>query len=103
MTNGRQRRSVAGAIPRFATFLLALCVMLFVRCAYAGDAQHPRLLGMNIGGKNYDDPSLQHQLARLDVVILGFYPGWTGDVDGSKMRAAVQAMKRLNPALMVGQ
>src|SRR5512146_1329766 len=32
-----------------------------------------RLLGMNIGAKNYDDPTYQAQLARLDVVILGFY------------------------------
>ena len=39
-----------------------------------------RLLGMNIGAKNYDDTAYQTQLARLDVVILGFYPGWRGDV-----------------------
>lgn len=31
---------------------------------------------MNIGAKNYDDPQYQQQLARLDVVILGFYKGW---------------------------
>jgi len=33
-------------------------------------------MGMNIGAKNYDDPEYQQQLARLDVVVLGFYPGW---------------------------
>ncbi|MGE5117362.1 MAG: putative glycoside hydrolase [Betaproteobacteria bacterium] len=58
---------------------------------------------MNIGAKNYDDPAYQAQLARLDVVILGFYRGWRGDTDGSVIRRAVQAMKALNPALKVGQ
>jgi hypothetical protein len=36
----------------------------------------PRLMGMNIGAKNYDDAEYQKQLARLDVVILGFYKNW---------------------------
>ena len=61
------------------------------------------LLGANIGAKHYDDPAYQAQLARLDTVILGFHPGWRGDTDGSKIRAAVLAMKALNPALKVGQ
>lgn len=58
---------------------------------------------MNIGAKHYDDPTYQRQLARLDTVILGFYPGWRGDTDGSKIRKAVVAMKTLNPSLKVGQ
>ena len=62
-----------------------------------------RLLGMNIGAKNYDDTAYQTQLARLDVVILGFYPGWRGDVGGSMIRPTVQALKLRNPALKVGQ
>ena len=36
-------------------------------------------------------------------MILGFYPGWKGDTDGSVIRRAVQSMKALNPALKVGQ
>jgi hypothetical protein len=61
------------------------------------------LLGMNIGAKNYDDPDYQKALARLDVAILGFHPGWRGDTDGSIIRQAVLAMKAHNPALKVGQ
>lgn len=61
------------------------------------------LLGMNIGAKNYDDPEYQKALARLDVTILGFYPGWRGDTDGSIIRQAVVALKQLNPSLKVGQ
>jgi hypothetical protein len=61
------------------------------------------LLGMNIGAKNYDDSGYQAQLARLDAVILGFYPGWKGDTDGSVIRRAVQSIKALNPAIKIGQ
>jgi hypothetical protein len=61
------------------------------------------LLGMNIGGKHYDDATYQAQLARMDVVILGFYPGWKGDTDGSVIRRTVQQIKARNPALKVGQ
>ena len=61
------------------------------------------LLGMNIGAKNYDNADYQAQLARLDVVVLGFYPGWHGDTDGSLIRSTVQALKARNPALKVGQ
>jgi hypothetical protein len=61
------------------------------------------LLGMNIGAKNYDDPVYQEALSRLDVAILGFYPGWRGDSDGSAIRAAVRAIKARNPAVKVGQ
>jgi hypothetical protein len=58
---------------------------------------------MNIGAKNYDNATYQSQMARLDVVVLGFYPGWRGDTDGSIIRQAVQSMKAINPALKVGQ
>jgi hypothetical protein len=61
------------------------------------------LLGMNIGAKNYDDPAYQQALARLDVAILAFHPGWRGDTDGKIIQQAVVALKKLNPALKVGQ
>ncbi|MBC7512852.1 MAG: hypothetical protein H7234_00260 [Herminiimonas sp.] len=64
---------------------------------------YPRLLGMNIGEKNYDDPDYQARLARLDVVILGFYRGWGARDAGQSMRRVVQTLKRLNPTLLVGQ
>jgi hypothetical protein len=67
----------------------------------------PRLLGMNIGAKNYEDPRYQRELARLDVVVLGFYRGWApaGYARNSPeaMRKAVAALKALNPRLLVGQ
>jgi hypothetical protein len=65
-------------------------------------AGYPKLFGMNIGAKNYDSPEYQLALSRLDVAILGFYPGWR-DRTGRAMRGAVQAIKRINPAILIGQ
>jgi hypothetical protein len=60
-----------------------------------------RVMGMNIGGKNYDDPLYQERLARARLVVIAPYPGWRGDVNGSRVRPVVQALKQRNPALRV--
>jgi hypothetical protein len=61
----------------------------------------PRLMGMNIGAKHYDDPGYQRQLARLDVVILGFYQGWK---PGYGMAQVVRQLKELSGGkILVGQ
>ena len=62
-----------------------------------------KLLGMNIGAKNYDEPAYLEAMAKLDVVILGLYPGWRGDRDGSVFRRLVQQLKARNPRIKVGQ
>ena len=59
------------------------------------------MLGMNIGEKNYQDPAYQSALARLDVVILGFYKGWAAN--GATMDSVVKTLKTLNPDMLVGQ
>ena len=61
----------------------------------------PRLAGMNIGAKNYDDKTYQQNLSKLDLVILGFYKNWGGSA--AAIRTAVQDLKKLNPELIVGQ
>lgn len=66
-------------------------------------ATFPRTMGMNIGLKNYDDPTYQSDLARLDVVILGFYPGWSGKNGWASMAETVRAIKAKNPNILVGQ
>lgn len=64
----------------------------------------PRLMGMNIGAKKkYSDPHYIEMMARLDVVILGFYPTWTDSTGRWSIRHVVQALKRKNPAILVGQ
>jgi hypothetical protein len=55
------------------------------------------------GGKAYHDPEYQRALARMDMVVLAFHPGWKGDTDGTVIRQTVQAIKALNPALKLGQ
>lgn len=68
-------------------------------------AEHgfPRLMGMNIGEKHYDDPAYQAQLARMDIVILGFYRGWGQSRSQQPIRDVVRTLKRLNPHLLVAQ
>jgi hypothetical protein len=61
----------------------------------------PRLLGMNIGAKNYQDINYQQALARLDVVILGFYKGWTAN--GATINSVVRSLKLFNPDILIGQ
>lgn len=92
------------ALRRLKAALLA-CALLAPGAAPA--QEFPRLMGMNIGAKNYDDPGYQAGLARLDVVILGFYRGWNphghAASSAAAMRAVVQALKSRNPRLRVGQ
>ena len=63
----------------------------------------PRVMGMNIGAKNYDDPKYLDALSRPDAVILGFYPGWRGKDGKASMENVVQAIKQRNPGSLIGQ
>lgn len=63
----------------------------------------PRLMGMNIGAKNYQDQQYQKDLAKLDVVILGFYPGWNPENESLPIAKVVKRLKTLNPSIMIGQ
>jgi len=64
-------------------------------------------MGMNIGAKNYHDIDYQRDLARMDVVILGFYRGWQPDryapTATLAMQKVVKALKSRNPKILVGQ
>jgi len=92
-------------------FIFALlAVGAWSRVASGDDAAtttFPRLMGMNIGAKNYQDTDYQKALARMDVVILGFYRGWQPDgyapTTTLAMRKVVRALKALNPKILVGQ
>lgn len=62
----------------------------------------PRLMGMNIASDNFHIPAYQADLARLNVVILGFYPGWNKIKSLQPIRDAVRAIKILNPQILIG-
>lgn len=89
-------RSMLRSLPLFAA------AALYTGSVRADDG-FPRLMGMNIGEKHYDDPAYQKQLARLDIVILGFYRGWGNGRSEQSMRDVARTLKRLNPGLLVGQ
>lgn len=94
---------------RFAAVVLIALVTTLRPQIVWGDTKYelkksfPRLMGMNIGAKNYHEPQYQRQLARLDVVILGFYPGWNPRKEPNPVRNVVRQLKVLNPRLLVGQ
>lgn len=90
----------------------ALLCLLGVWClvaadSAAADASFPRLMGMNIGAKHYQDARYQQELARLDVVILGFYKGWQpqgyAPTSSAAMRKVVREIKARHPGILVGQ
>jgi hypothetical protein len=69
-------------------------------------ASFPRLMGVNIGAKNYESAAYQAAMAQLDVAILGFYRGWRNGYAVTStlaIRKVVQALKRINPKILVGQ
>jgi hypothetical protein len=63
----------------------------------------PRILGMNIGAKNYDELAYRRRLALSDVVVLGFYPEWTGKDGKWSIRSLLHQLKQQNPELLIGQ
>lgn len=82
---------------------LAVAALAQIHGAAAQNASppYPRLGGYLISSPfNYDDPQYQAQIARLNLAILNTYPGWTGS-NGSTMQQAVQAIRALNPSIIV--
>lgn len=64
----------------------------------------PRLMGMNIGAKHYDEPGYQQALARYDVVVLDFFPEWhQGRGSSDPIGDALRALKQLNRKLLIAQ
>src|ERR1044072_7061620 len=65
--------------------------------------EFPPLFGMNIRRKSYDDPAYQTQLAKLDMVILGFTKGWNPRHETDPIGNVLRNLKRLNPRIKIGQ
>lgn len=86
--------------------LLVAAVLLAATSLGRADT-FPRLMGMNIGAKHYEDTGYQEALARLDVAILGFYRGWNpagyAASPTAAMRKVAQAIKARNPRILLGQ
>ncbi len=60
----------------------------------------PRLAAVqNGGGANYGDASYQDQLARMTVLLFGYWPG--ASWDGESMETIAHAIKGKNPDALV--
>jgi hypothetical protein len=67
--------------------------------AYTVKTTFPRLGGTKYGAPHaYSDPSAQARLAKLDYVLIDFFPNW-GSI--TKMRDAVKAIKAKNPNIVI--
>ena len=80
-------------------FFVAGCAALLLTAgATAADKPpFPRLAGLNIGGKqDYENPDYQAQLARLDMAVLSYYPGWDSS-HHTTMEQVVRRIKSINP------
>lgn len=78
------------------------CVMFLAGAASSAVAKpgFPRLGGVQNGSPfNYDDPAYQQQLARLDMTVLGMYPGLKPG--GMSMNQVVNNIKSINPNTLV--
>jgi hypothetical protein len=61
----------------------------------------PRLLGMQIGRKHYQDSLYIDQISRLDIAIMGFYRNWSQE--GYTIPDVLRQLKKLNPQILIGQ
>jgi hypothetical protein len=84
--------------------LLAICFGS-IDAAVAEGPDFPRLAGVLIGNpKNYEDPTYQAQIARLQVALINAGPGWKGwSGAGSNLEKVVAQLKAVNPEIRVFQ
>lgn len=83
---------------------LFVAAATFLQNAFAtAEHDYPRIMAIAIGiPVKYDQPAVQKDLARADVVILGFWPYWKEN-ENKSAQGAVQALKKINPKVLVGQ
>jgi hypothetical protein len=70
--------------------------LAFTAQAFAAEDPFPRIGGTYISSpQNYDDPSYQKDLAKVDVSILSIYPGW--EKTHGSMDKVAKNIKAMNP------
>lgn len=82
--------------------LYTLILVLFSVTANAAyfKSDFPRLGGTKIGSpQDYHVPTTQAELAKLDYIVIDFFPNWGGGT--TAQRAALQAIKALNPNIVI--
>ena len=83
-------------MARFKWLHAAIAALLVTQGAQANDDSFPRLGGVNNGGAHdYDNTTYQANLAKLNISMLGIWPGWQGG--GMTMEQVVRNIKKINP------
>lgn len=91
---------------KLAVALIAAATATGVISAGAAVEDHgyPRIMGMNIARPAYYDTlEYQQALSKPDIVILGFWEGWSKSKKNISERDVVRRLKQMNPKLLVGQ
>ncbi|MGB4064294.1 MAG: putative glycoside hydrolase [Azonexus sp.] len=91
---------VAGHLV-FAQDVFANSAELVRRSAVLQNAGFPRLFAMAFMEQGINRPEVQAQLAKYDIVILGFRPKWEQTTHAS-IQSVVKSIKRLNPNILLG-
>jgi hypothetical protein len=99
----RQWLHAATAAAAAAAWPLARASTPAAPAAARFDPPFPRVMGMNIGAKNYHEPAYQAGLARYQVLVLDFYPGWRRGRSPDPIGEALRAIKERNPDILIGQ
>lgn len=113
--------------PLWVSFGLILALALNVDHAYAGtfggvnyktqsvdvvgnvdgrlmisDYDFPRLLAMSIADDSVKRAEVRQVLAKFNIVILGFVPGWNAANSSTSYSDVLKKLKALNPRMLVG-
>lgn len=83
------------------TASLALAAVMLHANVAAATENYPRIGGINIGAKIYDDPGYQEDLAKADWIILDFPRGWQRN--GQTMADVLNNIRSINPDIYISQ
>jgi hypothetical protein len=82
------------------SFALFIALSILATGAANGQAPYPRLAALWLGSQNYEDPNIQRQLARGDIALISYWPGWESG-RGTTLEQVVRNIKAINPRTQV--
>src|ERR1700677_3547053 len=81
--------------------VLSLAMLFTSTGAFAFTSPPFPRIGVNwIADQNYQDPSIQQQLAHGNIALISVWPGWANG-RGTTVAQVIQNLKAINPNLLV--